>query len=289
MALLNYANRKIFFKVVYCGPALSGKTTNIECLHAMIEPARRGKLLPLWTGKDRILSFDILPSQMKKDKKLSVGFHVCTIPGQLRDETSWKTVLKGADAIVFVADSLRRKRDANVESLTNIYASLPVGKVAPTDIPVTLQFNKRDLKNILTKEELIADLNEAGYPYLEAIALRGLSVKETFQKVARDLVEKYTNEHLRDTANEQPRSGRPEEDRSVLGNEDREGREGRLDFVLRKYGHDIKAETPTSADIEGRRPSITPLDRQLTLLELRMMRESKRSAWFISKLDFFHK
>jgi signal recognition particle receptor subunit beta len=292
MALLNYATREILFKVVYCGPAFSGKTTNMECLHSMIEPMRRGKLLSLWTGTDRMVSFDILPERpekpenREKGRKFSVGFQLYTVPGQLKDGGSWKTVLKGVDAIVFVADSQRRMRAANVESLENMYKSLLSEKIIPMDIPMVLEFNKRDMDDILTAEELNADLNKTGYPYAEAVALRGRAVKETFQAVAKQLTKQAAKAHLggpspaRDSLVRAMKSapakvGANEDARAVRGDANKGG-----------YGGITAGETAGRPE-EVRRGSAVP-QKAMTLMELRS-REAERAPGFFGRAKLFAK
>lgn len=203
MALVNYATKEIIFKIVYCGPALSGKTTNIEYLHSMIDPSRKGKLLSLWTGADLVLFFDVLPTRQGKREKFSAGFQLYTIPGRVRDDTSWKTLLRGSDAVIFVVDSQRRAGISNTESLHNMYHSLLAEDVMPMDIPIILQFNKRDLNDILAIEELNADLNKPRYPYFEAVAIDGTGVKETFQTIVRHLSKKAATEPVRGESQKQ--------------------------------------------------------------------------------------
>lgn len=292
MALLNYATREILFKVVYCGPAFSGKTTNMECLHSMIEPMRRGKLLSLWTGTDRMVSFDILPERperpenKEKGRKFSVGFQLYTLPGRLRDEGSWKTVLKGADAIVFVADSQRRMRVANVQSLENMYKSLLSEKVIPMDIPVVLQFNKRDMDDILTTEELNADLNKTGYPYSEAVALRGRAVKETFQAVAKQLTKQAAKAHLGGPSPARDSLVRAGKAAPVMGRDNEYAHAGRGGAARVEHGSITAGETAGRPGKVGRGSAVPP--KAMTLMELRS-REAERSPGFFRRARLFAK
>jgi signal recognition particle receptor subunit beta len=146
MALFNYATKEITLKIVYYGPGLSGKTTNIQHLHAALNPETKGKLLSLATESYRTLFFDFLPVELGKIKDFSIRFQLYTVPGQVRYNATRKVVLKGADAVVFVADSQRDMKDQNIESLENMRENLISNNINPDEIPVVLQYNKRDLK-----------------------------------------------------------------------------------------------------------------------------------------------
>ncbi|RME69277.1 MAG: hypothetical protein D6778_00725 [Nitrospirae bacterium] len=181
MALFNYATKEVTLKIVYYGPGLSGKTTNLQYLHSSIDPSKRGKLLSLATEADRTLFFDFMPVELGKVKDFSIRFQLYTVPGQVRYNATRKLVLKGADAVVFVADSQRGMLDENIESLENMYENLRANNIDPDEIPVVMQYNKRDLSDIMSVEELNEHLNKKGYPYFEAVAIDGTGVNETFQ------------------------------------------------------------------------------------------------------------
>src|SRR4030065_1095541 len=159
MALFNYATKEITLKIVYYGPGLSGKTTNIQNLHSALNPDNKGKLLSLSTESDRTLFFDFLPVELGKIKEFSIRFQLYTVPGQVRYNATRKVVLKGADAVVFVADSQREMREQNIESFENMRDNLIANNINPDEFPLVLQYNKRDLKNLLTVDELNTDLN----------------------------------------------------------------------------------------------------------------------------------
>jgi len=154
MALFNYATKEITIKIVFYGPGLSGKTTNLQYLHSVFEPNRRGKLLSLATEADRTLFFDFLPVELGKISDFSIRFQLYTVPGQVRYNATRKLVLKGADAIVFVADSQREMREQNKESFKNMGENLIANNIDPDDITVILQYNKRDLTNILSIDDI---------------------------------------------------------------------------------------------------------------------------------------
>lgn len=196
MALFNYATKEITIKIVYYGPGLSGKTTNLQYLHSAFDPAKRGKLLSLATEADRTLFFDFLPIELGKISEFSIRFQLYTVPGQVRYNATRKLVLKGADAVVFVADSQREMREQNLESLRNMRENLIANNIDPNDIPVILQYNKRDLTNILSVDELNKELNEGGkYEFKESIAIKGTAVHETFQRITKLVIGGISRKH----------------------------------------------------------------------------------------------
>lgn len=196
MALFNYATKEITIKVVYYGPGLSGKTTNLQYLHSVFDPAKRGKLLSLATEADRTLFFDFLPVELGKISDFSIRFQLYTVPGQVRYNATRKLVLKGADAVVFVADSQREMKEQNMESMKNMRENLIANNINPDDIPIILQYNKRDIANILSTDELNRDLNEKGiYDFREAIAIDGVGVEETFQRITKLVIKGISEKH----------------------------------------------------------------------------------------------
>jgi mutual gliding-motility protein MglA len=196
MALFNYATKEITIKIVYYGPGLSGKTTNLQYLHSIFEPAKRGKLLSLATEADRTLFFDFLPIELGKISDFSIRFQLYTVPGQVRYNATRKLVLKGADAVVFIADSQREMREQNSESLKNMQENLIANNINPDDIPVIFQFNKRDLPNIMSVDELNRDLNEnTSYEYREAVAVDGRGVEDTFKRITKLVINRIAEKH----------------------------------------------------------------------------------------------
>ena len=196
MALFNYATKEITLKIVYYGPGLSGKTTNIQHLHAALTPEKKGKLLSLSTETDRTLFFDFLPVELGKIKDFSIRFQLYTVPGQVRYNATRKVVLKGADAVVFVADSQQDMREQNMESFENMRENLISNNIDPDEIPVVLQFNKRDLGNILTVDELNDDMNKNNAcDIIEAEAINGKGVEATFQLITRLLLKDIARKH----------------------------------------------------------------------------------------------
>lgn len=195
MAFFNYVTKEITLKVVYYGPGLSGKTTNLQHLYSILDPSQKGKFISLSTESDRTLFFDFLPVDLGKIRDFNLRFQLYTVPGQIRYNATRRLVLKGADAVVFVADSQKEMREQNIESLNNMRENLISNNIDPDSIPVVLQYNKRDLPNLLSIEDLNADLNKRGYPYLEAEALNGKGVKETFDLITRLLLKDIVRKH----------------------------------------------------------------------------------------------
>jgi small GTP-binding protein len=188
MALINYTPKEITLKIVYYGPGLSGKTTNLQHLHATITPDRRGKLISLATESDRTLFFDFMPVAFGKISDFTVKFQLYTVPGQVMYNATRKLVLKGADAVVFVADSQTALKQENIESLQNMRDNLLANNLDPENIPLVLQYNKRDLDDVLPVETLDKDLNSAGYPTVNSEAINGKGVNETFQAITKLLL-----------------------------------------------------------------------------------------------------
>ena len=195
MAFFNYVTKEITLKVVYYGPGLSGKTTNLQYLYSVLDPSQKGKFISLSTESDRTLFFDFLPVDLGKIRDFSLRFQLYTVPGQIRYNATRRLVLKGADAVVFVADSQKEMREQNIESLNNMKENLVSNNIDPDSIPVVLQYNKRDLPNLLSINDLNSDLNKKGYPYLEAEALNGKGVKETFELITRLLLKDISKKH----------------------------------------------------------------------------------------------
>ena len=185
MALVNYATREISAKVVYYGPGLSGKTTNIQHVFSKVKPANKGKLISLSTQGDRTLFFDFLPVELGEIRGFKTRFHLYTVPGQVFYNSTRKLVLKGVDGIVFVADSQKMMMEENIRSLDNLRANLAEMGVRADRIPIVMQYNKRDLPNAATVGEMEVCLNSESYPYFEATALTGEGVLPTLTAIVK--------------------------------------------------------------------------------------------------------
>ncbi len=185
MALVNHTTREINAKIVYYGPGLCGKTTNIHFIFHRIAPTQRGKLISLATEADRTLFFDFLPVELGNIKGYRVRFHLYTVPGQVFYNATRKLVLKGADGVIFVADSQRAMVDANLESISNLRDNFAEQGVNLNDFPMVIQYNKRDLPDTLSVEELEAAMNPRRLPFYEAVAMTGDGVLKTFTAISK--------------------------------------------------------------------------------------------------------
>lgn len=185
MVFFNYTTLQVTAKIVYYGPGLCGKTTNLQYIHHKTDPGSRGEMVSLETEADRTLFFDLLPLEVGVIGGMRVRLQLYTVPGQVFYNTTRKLVLKGVDGIVFVADSQVPALDANVESLNNLLQNLGELNQPLDSIPFLFQYNKRDLKNIHPVEALNQSLNFKGYEVYEAAALHGIGVFETLKAISR--------------------------------------------------------------------------------------------------------
>jgi len=181
MAFINYASREINCKIVYYGPGLCGKTTNLQHIYKKINPDSKGKMISLATETERTLFFDFLPLSLGEIKGFKTRFHLYTVPGQIFYDASRKLILKGVDGIVFVCDSQIDRMDANVESFENMKINLEEQGYNLDTIPFVVQYNKRDLPNVVPVEELKKLLNVNGVPDFEACAAQGTGVFESLK------------------------------------------------------------------------------------------------------------
>jgi signal recognition particle receptor subunit beta len=185
MTFINYASREINCKIVYYGPGLCGKTTNLQHIFESTAPQARGKLISLATETDRTLFFDFMPLELGTVRGFKTRFHLYTVPGQVFYDASRKLILKGVDGVVFVADSQEERMDANVESLYNLEENLQAQGYDLMKLPYVLQLNKRDLPNIIPVEDLAAELRRKEEPVVEAVASSGAGVFDTLKAVAK--------------------------------------------------------------------------------------------------------
>ena len=188
MTFINYASREINCKIVYYGPGLCGKTTNLQHIFESTAPQSRGKLISLATETDRTLFFDFMPLELGTVRGFKTRFHLYTVPGQVFYDASRKLILKGVDGVVFVADSQEERMDANVESLYNLEENLQTQGYDLMKLPYVLQLNKRDLPNIIPVEELAAELRRKEEPVVEAVAASGAGVFDTLKAVAKQVL-----------------------------------------------------------------------------------------------------
>jgi len=188
MSMINYASREINCKVVYYGSGLGGKTTNLEYVYSRVNPDSKGKMISLATETERTLFFDFLPIDLGEIRGFRTRFHLYTVPGQVYYNASRRLILKGVDGLIFVADSQSSRLEANIEAMHNLYENMESYGYDVETIPFAIQYNKRDLPDIMPVEELRSVLNPMGVPDFEAIAIEGEGVFQTLSAVSKTVV-----------------------------------------------------------------------------------------------------
>lgn len=185
MSFINYSSREINCKIVYYGPGLCGKTTNLQYIYNKTNPEAKGKMISLATETERTLFFDFLPLSLGEIRGFKTRFHLYTVPGQVFYDASRKLILKGVDGVVFVADSQLERMEANLESMENLRTNLGEQGYDLDKIPFVVQYNKRDLPNAATMDELRKLLNPRQVPDFEASATQGNGVFDTLKAIAK--------------------------------------------------------------------------------------------------------
>jgi signal recognition particle receptor subunit beta len=185
MSFINYMAREINCKLVYYGPGLCGKTTNLQYIFERTNPEHKGKMISLATETERTLFFDFLPLSLGEIRGFKTRFHLYTVPGQVFYDASRKLILKGVDGVIFVADSQVERMEANEESLENLRTNLAEQGYALERLPFVIQYNKRDLPNVASSEELRQLLNKGNVPDFDAVARTGVGVFDTLKAVAK--------------------------------------------------------------------------------------------------------
>jgi signal recognition particle receptor subunit beta len=188
MSFINYSSREINCKIVYYGPGLCGKTTNLQYIYTKTNPDLKGKMISLATETERTLFFDFLPLALGQIRGFKTRFHLYTVPGQVFYDASRKLILKGVDGVVFVADSQVERMEANLESFDNLKLNLQEQGYELAKIPLVIQYNKRDLPNAAPLDEMRRLLNQSGAVEFEAAATTGKGVFETLKAVARGVL-----------------------------------------------------------------------------------------------------
>lgn len=243
MSAINPLAREISAKIVYYGPGLSGKTTSLKYIHSAVRPERRGELISLATETDRTIFFDFLPLHVERVRSMAVRLQLYTVPGQVFYAATRKLVLSGADGVVFVADSQEAARDANLESLEGLRENLAELGYDPEKFPTVLQYNKRDLSNVLPVSELSAALNPWKAPEFASSATRGPGVLSALKEVSRLVIRRLWEQ--------QPAAPQ----RSVLVAERLEPEGGIAAQVASITQSEPSPEPTTSAQRETLRPS----------------------------------
>lgn len=185
MSFINYSSREINCKIVFYGPGLCGKTTNLQWIYKKTNPDSKGKMISLATETERTLFFDFLPLALGEIRGFKTRFHLYTVPGQVFYDASRKLILKGVDGVVFVADSQVERMEANIESIENLRSNLGEQGYNMDTVPLIIQYNKRDLPNIVPLNEMRRALNTRHVPDFEAVASEGVGVFDTLKAIAK--------------------------------------------------------------------------------------------------------
>jgi signal recognition particle receptor subunit beta len=196
MVLFNYSTRELTAKIVYYGPGLCGKTTNLQYVYGSLpEDVKKGKMLSLATKTDRTLFFDFLPIELGTIRGMKTRIQLYTVPGQVFYNSTRKLVLKGADGVVFVADSQARMVEANIESYKNLDENLREMGIKIDEIPMVMQFNKRDLPNLSSVEEMNTRINRHNAPFYESVAMTGIGVEDTLKAITKLVLSKLSTKY----------------------------------------------------------------------------------------------
>ena len=188
MSFINYSSREINCKIVFYGPGLCGKTTNLQWIYKKTNPDSKGKMISLATETERTLFFDFLPLSLGEIRGFKTRFHLYTVPGQVFYDASRKLILKGVDGVVFVADSQVERMEANIESIENLRINLAEQGYDLDKVPFIVQYNKRDLPNVVPVDEMRKALNSRTVPDFEAVASEGTGVFDTLKAVAKQVL-----------------------------------------------------------------------------------------------------
>jgi mutual gliding-motility protein MglA len=188
MSFINYSSREINCKIVYYGPGLCGKTTNLQYIYKKTNPDSKGKMISLATETERTLFFDFLPLALGEIRGFKTRFHLYTVPGQVFYDASRKLILKGVDGVVFVADSQIERMEANIESVENLRLNLSEQGYDLDRVPYVIQYNKRDLPNVVPVDEMRRALNPRNAPDFEACAADGTGVFDTLKAIAKKVI-----------------------------------------------------------------------------------------------------
>lgn len=194
MVSMNHLAREINCKIVYCGAGLSGKTTNVQHIYAKTSPLSKGKLVSLATKQERTLFFDFLPLSIGEIRGFKVRLHLYSVPGQIFYDTSRHIILHEADGVVFVVDSAEHRMESNLVSWDNLQGHMQSLGLTDRQVPIVLQYNKRDAENAVPLDELQALFNHTNLPYFEAIASRGIGVFETLKAISKQVLSKSASQ-----------------------------------------------------------------------------------------------
>jgi signal recognition particle receptor subunit beta len=231
MALINYGTKSIAIKIVYYGPGLSGKTTNLRYLYTNMDPDFRGELLCLETPTERTLFFDLLPIKAGMIQDFMTYIQIMTVPGQIFYEASRRSVLKGVDGIVFVADSQISLLGTNLETLKNLNKNLKELGLDMNSIPIVFQYNKRDLDNLIPVETFNKLLNPGGLPHVESCALDGRGIFETLKEISKLVVPAVKERLIKERGRVEPRERVEVREEAKEKEEEREEKEEMVEEI----------------------------------------------------------
>lgn len=217
MSVISPLSREISAKIVYYGPGLSGKTTSLQHVHRTVKPERRGELVSLATETDRTIFFDFLPLHVERVRGMGVRLQLYTVPGQVFYAATRKLVLNGADGVVFVADSQVESRDGNLESLASLRENLKDLGLELENFPLVLQYNKRDLDNVMDKDTMSVDLNPEGVPEFLSSATTGEGVLPALKEISRLVIRSLWRQHPEDSTDKRRAPTIPYSDESIAG------------------------------------------------------------------------
>ena len=268
MAVFNYFRKEIDAKIVYYGPGLCGKTTNLQFIHQNLEPNQRGKMVSLATNEDRTLFFDFLPIELENIRRFKMRFHLYTVPGQVYYKATRLAVLTGVDGVIFVADYQTEKMEENLRSLKELKENLQkYGKRIET-IPLIIQYNKRDLPNILPVEKLNEEINDLNFPYFDAVAIEGKGVFESLTTICHIIWESIKEARrsaamaytpLEETETDAPRMGR-----TISRPDSLPGSHGiRLPWPMFRLRKDPSCPEPSSASQDAAPARISPQEKEV--------------------------
>jgi len=295
MALFNYANREITAKLVYYGPGVCGKTTSLQYIHERIAPAQRGRLLSLATETDRTIFFDLLPLKLGEIRGFKLRFQLYTVPGQPKYNKTRKLVLQGADAIVFVADSQKFRQEDNIKSFQNLRENLEEQGKNLEDLPLAYGYNKRDLKDLLSVEDLNQALNPKNLPHFSTIATQGVGVMETLEIISKIALQDIENRLTASTTAESSESAE-EEEFSMTGDEllDLTGGEDLSDTSLTFSSDELdalKLESDLDAlDSDAKSLETRPIgyDNNIPIEEVEIREEDVAHTGTLKESEFFN-
>lgn len=305
MVMINRATKELTLKIVYYGPGLCGKTTNLEYIYSTANPERKGKLLTVSTETDRTLFFDFLPVELGSIRGMKVRIQLYTVPGQVFYDATRRIVLRGSDGVVFVSDSQKIMMDANVESVENLKTNLKLNNLDPETIPLVMQYNKQDLQDLASVEELQEKINWRNVPYFLSVATIGDGVNETLRKIIESVIRDFHDKERSlkeggrlgrvDAGIQEEKAPEPEEVETPIPTykdfheiEFEEKAVNGLEPETAEGGPEVGEEGPeTSAEIEEESPSVDESEEVVDVEEVNEIGEIDEVEEEIIDLDSF--